>query len=181
MLEYVSYESGVTRSLVFVERREIMSKGNGGNTVAAVWDIAQPIADSLGLEIWDIRFVKEGSDWFLRIFIDKDGGVTIEDCENMSRAIDKPLDDADPIEQSYCLEVSSPGLERDLTRETHFEACCGEKIKVRFIRAINNKREYKGVLESFDGKMITLRCEDETAIDFEPKEASYIKLDDFDF
>ena len=99
-----------------------MPKGKGGNTVAAVWDIAAPIAEQLGLDIWDIRFVKEGADWFLRIFIDKDGGVTIEDCENMSRAMDAPLDEADPIPQSYCLEVSSPGVERELTRDSHFEA-----------------------------------------------------------
>ncbi len=158
-----------------------MAKGKGGNTVAAVWDIAKPIADELGLEIWDIRFVKEGSDWFLRIFIDKDGGVSIDDCENMSRAIDEPLDEADPIEQSYCLEVSSPGVERELTRDTHFEACTGEKIKVKFIRAVDGKREYSGVLSGFDGKLITLLCDDGRSISFEKKETSYIKLDDFDF
>ncbi len=158
-----------------------MAKGKGGNTVAAVWDIAKPIADELGLEIWDIRFVKEGSDWFLRIFIDKDGGVSIEDCENMSRAIDEPLDEADPIEQSYCLEVSSPGVERELTRDTHFEACTGEKIKVKFIRAVDGKREYSGVLSGFDGKLVTLLCDDGHSISFEKKETSYIKLDDFDF
>ena len=158
-----------------------MAKGKGGNTVAAVWDIAQPIADELGLEIWDIRFVKEGADWFLRIFIDKDGGVSIEDCENMSRAIDAPLDEADPIEQSYCLEVSSPGVERELTRDTHFEACTGEKIKVRFIRAVDGKRDFSGVLEAFDGHQITLRLENGSAMSFDKKETSYIKLDDFDF
>ncbi len=157
-----------------------MAKGKGGNTVAAVWEIAEPIAKELGLEIWDIRFVKEGTDWFLRIIIDKDGGVGITDCENMSRAIDKPLDAAAPIEQSYCLEGSSPGLERDLTRETHFEACKGEKIKVKMIRAVEGVREFSGILEDFDGKLITLRLEDGNAMCFEKKETSYIKLDDFD-
>ena len=158
-----------------------MPKGKGGNTVAAVWKIAEPIARELGLEIWDIRFVKEGADWFLRIFIDKDGGVGIEDCERMSRAIDKPLDERDPIEQSYCLEVSSPGVERELTRETHFEACKGEKIKVKLIRAVNGVREFKGVLEDADGSRITLRLDDGSAMNFEKKETSYIKLDDFVF
>jgi len=158
-----------------------MAKGKGGNTVAAVWEIAKPIADSLGLEIWDIRFVKEGTDWFLRIFIDKEEGISIEDCENMSRAIDKPLDDADPIEQSYCLEVSSPGIERELTREAHFEACKGEKIKVKFIRAVDGKREFNGILEDYEGNSVTLRLEDGGAMTFDKKEASYIKLDDFDF
>ena len=158
-----------------------MAKGKGGNTVAAVWEIAEPIAEQLGLDIWDIRFVKEGADWFLRIFIDKEEGVSIVDCENMSRAIDKPLDEADPIEQSYCLEVSSPGVERDLTRDAHFEACMGEKIKVKFIRAIDGVREFSGVLEGFDGKAVTMRLEDGSAINFEKKETSYIKLDDFSF
>lgn len=156
-------------------------KGKGGNTVAAVWQIAEPIARDLGLELWDIRFVKEGVSWYLRIFIDKEGGVGIDDCENMSRAIDAPLDEADPIEQSYCLEVSSPGLERELTRDEHFEKLTGEKIKVRFIRPRENRRDYNGVLEGFDGKFITLRLEDGEGIVFEKKEASYIKLDDFDF
>ncbi len=158
-----------------------MAKGKGGNTVAAVWEIAEPIAEQLGLDIWDIRFVKEGADWFLRIFIDKEEGVSIVDCENMSRAIDKPLDEADPIEQSYCLEVSSPGVERDLTRDAHFEACMGEKIKVKFIRAIDGVREFSGVLEGFDGKAVTMRLEDGSAMNFEKKETSYIKLDDFSF
>ncbi len=158
-----------------------MAKGKGGNTVAAVWEIAKPIAETLGLEIWDIRFVKEGADWFLRIFIDKEDGISIEDCENMSRAIDKPLDDADPIEQSYCLEVSSPGVERELTREAHFEACKGEKIKVKFIRAVDGKREFNGILEDSEGNSVTLRLEDGSAMTFDKKETSYIKLDDFDF
>ena len=158
-----------------------MAKGKGGNTVAAVWEIAEPIAEELGLVIWDIRFVKEGADWFLRIFIDKDGGVGITDCENMSRAIDKPLDDADPIEQSDCLEVSSPGLERELTRESHFEVCKGEKIKVKMIRAVDGVREFSGILESSEGMSIVLRLEDGSAMNIDKKETSYIKLDDFNF
>lgn len=158
-----------------------MAKGKGGNTVAAVWEIAKPVADELGLDIWDIRFVKEGADWFLRIFIDKEEGISIEDCENMSRAIDKPLDDADPIEQSYCLEVSSPGVERELVREAHFEACKGEKIKVKFIRAVDGRREFNGILEDYEGSSVTLRLEDGGAMTFDKKETSYIKLDDFDF
>ena len=158
-----------------------MAKGKGGNTVAAVWEIAEPIAAELGLKLWDIRFVKEGADWFLRIFIDKDGGVGITDCENMSRAIDKPLDDADPIEQSYCLEVSSPGIERDLSRESHFEACKGEKIKVKLIRAVDGIREFSGILEDHEGMKIVLRLEDGSAMNIDKKETSYIKLDDFNF
>ena len=158
-----------------------MAKGKGGNTVAAVWEIAKPIAEELGLEIWDIRFVKEGADWFLRIFIDKEDGISIEDCEKMSRAIDKPLDEADPIEQSYCLEVSSPGVERELVRDEHFESCTGEKIKIKLIRPLEGKREFAGVLEGFDGHCVTLRLEDGGAMCIDKKETSYIKLDDFSF
>ena len=134
-----------------------MAKGKGGNTVAAVWEIAEPIAEELGLVIWDIRFVKEGADWFLRIFIEKEGGVGITDCENMSRAIDKPLDDADPIEQSYCLEVSSPGLERVLRKEEHFAASIGSEIEVRlFAPDENKKKSYTGTLSAYDEESITV-------------------------
>lgn len=156
------------------------AKGKGGNTVAAVWQIAEPIAAELGLQLWDIRFVKEGVSWYLRIFIDKEGGVGIEDCENMSRAIDAPLDEADPIEQSYCLEVSSPGVERELTRDFHFTANLGQRVMVRLIRPKDGKRDFKGVLESYDEKLITVRLEDGSGLCFEKKEAGYIKLDDFD-
>ena len=95
-----------------------MAKGKGGNTVAAVWEIAAPIAEQLGLDIWDIRFVKEGADWFLRIFIDKDGGVGITDCENMSRAIDKPLDEADFLCRCVLRTMSCT------TTFTHTCTCC---------------------------------------------------------
>ena len=157
-----------------------MSKGTGGNVSSAVWQLAQPIAAELGLEIWDIRFLKEGTDWFLRIFIDKDGGVDIDDCVNMTHAIDKPLDDLDPIEQSYCLEVCSPGLERDLTRPEHFVKFRGSDVKVKLIRPVDGIREFEGVLEDSDGNSIVLRLEDGSAMQIDKKETSYIRLDDFD-
>lgn len=155
------------------------SKGKGGNTVNTVWEIAEPIAQSLGLEIWDVRFEKEGADWFLRVFIDKEGGVSIDDCVDMSHAIDKPLDEADPIEQSYCLEVSSPGLERDLKRDAHFEKSLGEKIMVKLIRPVDGQREFKGTLESYDNGNFELLLEEGTKLMINKKETSYVKLDDF--
>lgn len=155
------------------------SKGKGGLTVSTVWQLAEPIAKSLGLEIWDVRFEKEGADWFLRIFIDKEGGVSIDDCVKMSHAIDKPLDEADPIEQSYCLEVSSPGLERDLKRDEHFEKCLGQKIMVKLIRPVDGQREFKGILESYDNGSFELLTDDGTKLMINKKEASYVKLDDF--
>ena len=155
------------------------SKGKGGNTVNTVWEIAEPIAQSLGLEIWDVRFEKEGANFYLKIFIDKDGGVGIDDCVNMSHALDKPLDEADPIEQSYCLEVSSPGLERDLKRDAHFEKSLGEKIMVKLIRPVDGQREFKGTLESYDNGNFELLLEDGTKLMINKKETSYVKLDDF--
>ena len=157
-----------------------MSKGKGGNVSSAVWQIAAPVAEKLGVEIWDIRFLKEGSDWFLRIILDKEGGIGIDDCEAFSRAIDAPLDELDPIEQSYCLEVSSPGLERELTRPEHFEKNIGEKIKVKLIRPVDGVREFSGILESADKGRFTLRLPGGGAMDIDKKETSYIKLDDFE-
>ena len=157
------------------------SKGKGGNTVAAVRAIAEPIAASLGLRLWDVCFLKEGASWYLRIFIDKDGDVGIEDCEAFSRAIDGPLDEQDPIEQSYCLEVSSPGIERELTKPEHFTACLGQKVKVRMIRPTEDgRRDFSGVLKAYDGGNITVRFGDGTALNFSKKESAFVKLDDFD-
>ena len=154
----------------------------GGSSVANnVRQLLEGEINSLGYEIWDVEYVKEGATWYLRITIDSENGIDINDCEKVHRAIDPILDDADPIQDAYYLEVSSPGVERELTRETHFEACKGEKIMVKFIRAVDGVREFKGVLEDFDGKLITLRLEDGNAMSFEKKETSYIKLDDFSF
>ena len=156
-----------------------MAKKHKGSTVSAVWEIARPIADSLGLRIWDIRFVKEGADWFLRIFIDKDGGVSIDDCEAMSRAIDAPLDEADPIEQSYCLEVSSPGIERELTRPEHFEALCGQPVCIRLIRPDETgKRELCGLLRGLDGDGVLLEDAAGTVRCIPRKDASLIHAAD---
>lgn len=155
-----------------------MAKGK--NTVEQVRRIVSPFAESMGLKIWDIRFLKEGTQWFLRIFIDKDGGVDINDCVDFSHAIDKPLDDADPIEQSYCLEVSSPGLERELVRDEHFIECTGKSVLVRLIRPIDGQRDFVGILEAFDDGNITVRTGEESSFTFTKKEASWVKLNDFD-
>lgn len=152
----------------------------GGNTVAVVREIAKPIAEELGLEIWDVRFLKEGSQWYLRIFIDKDGGVSIDDCVDFTHAVNKPLDEADPIEQAYCLEVSSPGIERELVRDEHFEKSLGKKVMLKTIRPVDGEREFKGILESFDGAAVTVKVNDELSKTFTVKETAWIKLDDFD-
>lgn len=151
------------------------------NTVSAVRAIAEPIAQRLGLEIWDIRFLKEGTGWFLRIFIDKDGGVGIDDCVEMSRALNDPLDEADLIEQAYCLEVSSPGVERELVRSEHFQKYLGASVKLKTIRPVDGKREFSGVLEDYDNGLATVRLEDGSGLTLSKKETAWIKLDDFSF
>ena len=130
-----------------------MEKKSIAETVRA---LAEPVAAELGLEIWDVEYVKEGADMYLRIIIDKDEGIDIEDCERMSRAIDPLLDEADPIEESYRLEVSSPGIERDLTRPEHFEKCMGEKVEVRLFAPLEGRKQIVGILSAYDGNEITI-------------------------
>lgn len=152
----------------------------GKNTVQTVWEIAKPIADELGLILWDILFEKEGSNYYLRVIIDKEDGVGIEDCVNMSHALDKPLDDADPIDRAYNLQVSSPGIERKLTRDFHFEYAMGENVVIRLIRPCDGKREFKGELIDYseDGD-VTIALDDETEMTAGKKEIAFVRLDDF--
>lgn len=155
-------------------------KKKQGNTVSVVWNLAKPIAEGLELSLWDVRFLKEGAVWYLRIFIDKPSGVTIEDCEAMSRAIDEPLDRLDPIEQNYCLEVSSPGIERELIRDEHFEAFLGAPVMVKLIRPNENGiREFKGTLVAHDKENVTVMLEGDEKVIIQKKNTVYIKLDDF--
>ncbi len=149
-----------------------------GSTTEAVRALVQPYAEQLGLRIWDVTFTKEGASWYLRIYIDKDGGVNIDDCAAMSRAVDEPLDEADPIDQAYFLEVCSPGIERELRREEHFAAYIGQKVKVRLIRAVDGVREFSGVLKDFQDGVLTVETS-QGSITFNKKDAAHINADDF--
>lgn len=151
-----------------------------GNTVTKVAEIVTPYAKELGLDIWDIRFVKEGTDWYLRIFIDKENGVSIDDCVDLTHAITKPLDEADPISQSYLLEVSSPGVERELVTDVHFEKFIGADVMLRLIRPIDKVRDFKGKLVNYENGEITVELQDGELLKVNKKETSYVKLDDFD-
>ena len=159
-----------------------MAKSKGKSVISEVREIVTPFAESLGLDIWDIRYLKEGSQWYLRIFIEKDGGVDINDCENLSRAIDKPLDEKDPIENEYILEVSSPGIERELINDEHFEKFIGADIMVKMIRPIEGiGKEFKGKLTGYDhGDVEITDHSGENSVVISKKDAAYIKLDDFD-
>ncbi len=135
--------------------------------VETVWNLAEPITRELGLTLWDVRFEKEGASWFLRIVIDKEGGADIDSCEAVSRAIDPLLDEADPIEQSYCLEVWSAGLNRDLTRDFHFTQNIGEKVTIGLFApwTPDGGKEPVCILKSYEGKTIVVT--DETGADHE--------------
>ncbi len=148
--------------------------------MAIVNALAEPIAKELGLSIWDVRFVKEGASWYLRIFIDKEGGVSINDCEKMSRAINKPLDDLNPIDQSYFLEVCSPGIERELSRPEHFEKMAGREVCVTFFRPIDGMREVIATLVGLRDKSIVLADLDGVEFEIPRKEASAVHLTDDD-
>ncbi len=148
----------------------------------AVRKLAEPIAAGLGLSLWDVRFVKEGADWFLRIFIDKPGGIGIDDCEAMSRAIDAPLDELNPIEQSYCLEVSSPGINRELTRAEHFAAYPGAAVQVKLIRPREDgARVLTGTLQDYKDGVITLRTDGGETAALAQKDVSSVRLAEDDY
>lgn len=152
-----------------------MSNVKKPNTVEIVTNLAKPVLDELGLQLWDIRFEKEGASWYLRIFIDKDGGVNIDDCEAVSRSLDKIIDEADPISQAYYFEVSSPGIGRNLSKPAHFEAYIGEEVELRLIRPIDNVRDFKGKLIAHDCDTITIDLDGNEKI-FSKKDTSYVRL-----
>ena len=159
-----------------------MTKRKGGVTVTKVWELCEPIINGLGLSIWDVRYVKEGADRFLRIYIDKPGGIDINDCEKVSRAINDPLDELDPIEDSYCLEVCSPGVERELIRDEHYRQFMGADVKVKMHRPLEDiGKEFAGVLTDYDDGMVTITDQSgENKVTINAKDAVWIKLDDFD-
>ena len=121
------------------------------SVVAVVREGITPVADELGYILWDVEYVKEGARRILRVTIDSDEGITIEDCERMHRAIDPVLDEIDPIDQAYDLEVSSPGIERDLRTDLHIDTCVGEEIEVRFFAPFEGQKSLKGILAGREG------------------------------
>ncbi len=121
-----------------------------------VFALAKPVVEGLGLELWDVEYVREGGRRILRVYIDRDGGVSTEHCEAVSRALDPLLDEADPIEEAYVLEVSSCGLERPLKRPQDFERFIGSPVVVKFYAAQKGQRETSGVLTAYDGETLTL-------------------------
>ena len=127
-----------------------MAKRSGGNIVASVRAAIAPVVEGLGYSIWDLEYVKEGADWFLRVTIDSPSGITIDDCETVHRAIDPVLDEVDPIEGAYHLEVSSPGIERELRTDEHYRLAAGERVEVRLFAPLDGAKVFVGTLAGLD-------------------------------
>lgn len=148
------------------------------NTAERVFDLIKDTVESEGVRLWDVRFLKEGASWYLRVFIDKDEGISIDDCTNVSHAIDPVIDEADPIDMPYYLEVCSPGIERELTRASHFEQVVGQTVRLKLYKALDGKKEFVGTLKSA-GEKIVIEC-DGGEYGFVLKDISKANLCDFE-
>ena len=134
-----------------------------------------PVAEANGVSIYDVEYVKEGSDYYLRAYIDKPGGVNIQDCENVSRALSDILDREDFIPDAYILEVSSPGLGRTLKKDRHLQASLGEEVEIKLYKPIEKCKEFAGVLEGFDDETLTVR-EGDTPRTFKRPDIALVRL-----
>ena len=123
-------------------------------------ELLEPIVEQHGFELVDVEYVKEGGTWYLRAYIDKPGGITVDDCEIVSRAFGDLLDEKDFIEDSYILEVSSPGLGRPLKKEKDFARSLGEEVEIRLYRPLDGSKEYKGELKAYDKETVTVAAEE---------------------
>ena len=159
-----------------------MAKGKNhqpGGAAAVVEALVRPTVEGFGLRLWDVRFEKEGPDWFLRVLIDRDEPLDTDTCEMVSRAIDPLLDEADPIEQSYYLEVGSPGLGRRLTRPEHFAQMTGQKCAAHLIRPdAQGRRDLEGILQGMDDGGNVTHAGEDGPVTFPVKSAGYVKLCD---
>ncbi len=136
---------------------------------------ARPVVEAHGCSLWDVEYVREGSDYFLRLYIDKDGGVDISDCEAISRAVDPILDEKDPIPESYHFEVCSAGLERPLKRPGDFERFMGSPITVKLYRPLNGQKELPGVLRGYEDGRVTVETGGQT-VTLEKSQVALVRL-----
>ena len=139
-----------------------------------------PILEENHFELVDVEYVKEGGSWYLRAYIDKPGGITVDDCEIVNRALGDLLDEEDFIEDSYILEISSPGLGRPLKKERDFARSLGEEVEIRTYRMVNKQKEFRGILKAYDKDTVTIETEEEEEQIFERENIALIRLA-FDF
>ena len=143
-------------------------------------ELITPILDRMNFELVDVEYVKEGGTWYLRAYIDKEGGITVNDCEAVAREMNEILDKEDFVEDSYVFEVSSPGLGRPLKKEKAYVRSMGKEVEIRTYRAINREKEFYGILSAYDENTVTIKTEDETEMTFEKSDIALIRLA-FDF
>ena len=137
--------------------------------------LAGPIVQAQGCCLWDVEYVREAGQWFLRVYIDKPEGVSINDCEAVSRPLSDALDEADPIEGSYVLEVSSAGADRPLKRPEHFARFMGSQVEVRLYRALEGRKEYVGALSGWEDGNVTIQADGESRT-FLKKDVAQVRL-----
>ena len=142
-----------------------------------VEELVMPIILENDYQLWDVEFVKEGGEYYLRVYADKEGGFTIEDCEKVSRALDPKLDEEDFIDTAYILEVSSPGLTRKLTKERDFERCIGRLIRVSLYKAIDKEKSVVGILKEYDNGDLSVEISDENIIKIPKDNISMVRLE----
>ena len=140
-----------------------------------VWELAEPAVQAQGCRIWDVEYVREAGQWYLRLYLDKDGGVDILDCENVSRRVSDLLDEADPIEGSYIFEVSSAGAERQLKRPSDFEKFLGSPVLLKTYQNRDGRKEFPGVLKEYDGGAVVLEM-GKQELRFEKNEVAMVRL-----
>lgn len=138
--------------------------------------LLEPVVAELGFELVDVEYVKEGGTWYLRAYIDKPGGITVDDCEEVSRRFSDILDEKDYIEDSYVFEVSSPGLGRPLKKEKDFARSIGEEVEIRTYRAIDRQKEFVGILKCYDAETVTIAYEDGSEQTFDRNDIALIRL-----
>ncbi len=143
-------------------------------------ELIMPVIEANNFELVDVEFVKEGSSWYLRLYVDKEGGITIDDCEIVSRAMSDILDKEDYIEESYILEVSSPGLGRPLKKDKDFVRSMGSEVEIRLYKAVEKQKEFTGILVDFDKNNVTIEIEDGVTKTFSRTDIALIRLA-FDF
>ena len=142
-------------------------------------ELVMPIVEKYGFELVDVEYVKEGGNFYLRAYVDKPGGITVDDCETVSREFSDKLDEADFIEEAYIMEVSSPGLGRPLKKEKDFKRSIGKEVEIRTYRPIDREKEFYGILKAYDENSVTIDCEEKERT-FQKAEIALIRLA-FDF
>ena len=138
-------------------------------------ELARPVVEGCGCTLWDVEYVKEAGSWYLRLYIDKEGGVSIEDCEAVSRGVDPLLDEADPIQDAYTFEVSSAGADRALKKPEHFAAFMGAEVDLKLYKAVDGRKVCTGILTGYEDGDVTLSMED-GEVTFPKKEVAFVRL-----